>query len=66
MMFGIQVKVFNPHLKEYEWLWAHASGSTTPYAWKDETNAHYMKRMMYPESSSDFVRVQQYDDVSLI
>lgn len=60
--YGIQVKVFNQHTKEYVWLWVHPSGTTAPYSWTDEAYAHRMKGMMYPESSRDFVRVQPFPE----
>ena len=25
--FGVQVKVWNPHKGEYEWLWVHPAGA---------------------------------------
>ena len=59
MAFGIKVNVFNPALKEYEWLWMHQSGAKLGefYQWPTEREAEVMKRMCYPLSTNDWVKV---------
>jgi hypothetical protein len=62
MKFGIRVKIYNPHLKEYEWKWVHPSGSNKPYQYEDKYHAERMKEMCYPETTSDWVRVEEFKD----
>lgn len=56
--FGVQVKVWNPHKGEYEWLWAHPTGGPR-YEWDSSNEAHRMKEMCYPQATVEWVRVAE-------
>lgn len=56
--FGVQVKVWNPHKGEYEWLWVHPAGGPR-YEWDSSNEAHRMKEMCYPQTTVEWVRVAE-------
>ena len=58
MKFGVQVKVWNPHKGEYEWLWMQPPGGPR-YEWGSGDEAHRMKEMCYPLTTVEWVRVAQ-------
>ena len=56
--FGVQVKVWNPHKGEYEWLWMQPAGGPR-YEWESSACAHRMKEMCYPLTTVEWVRVAE-------
>ena len=58
MKFGVQVKVWNPHKGEYEWLWMQPTGGPR-YEWESSDYAHRMKEMSYPGATVEWVRVAE-------
>ena len=64
MTFGVQVKVFNPHLKVYEWKWVHKSGARLGdfYQYPTAEKADLMRRMCYPEATQEWVKVKEVID----
>ena len=56
--FGVQVKTYNPHKGEYEWLWMHPTGGPR-YEWDSSNEAHRMKEMCYPQTTVEWVRVAE-------
>lgn len=56
--FGIQVKVWNPHKKEYEWLWMQPAGGPR-YEYESYERAHRTREMCYPLTTNDWVRVAE-------
>lgn len=56
--FGVQVKVWNPHKQDYEWLWMQPVGGHR-YEWDSGEKAHQMKATCYPQASIEWVRVAE-------
>ena len=64
MAWGIQVRVYNRHIKDYEWKWVHPSGARLGEFYKFDTEADACRtcEMCYPLSDKRFVRVQEVPD----
>ena len=64
MAWGIQVRVYNRHIEDYEWKWVHPSGARLGdfYKFDTEADARRTCEMCYPLSDKRFVRVQEVPD----